>query len=114
MNVENEKLLDELNAKNLQDALNETDPEKRSKLVKEAMEGISKSIEIEKLKNAKAEKKKNDWIDIGAKIAVPLVSLGVTLIFEGVWVTRICNFEKDYTFSNMPGKVMVPNLFRKH
>lgn len=120
MNEENKKLLEEVIETRLSEALNEDAESDEAKLAfKEAMTAIDRQNEISKMEIAhkeqvekrKAEdefkKKESKWNLILRTAEVVVVPVGLCLInivSRNRFATRICNFEKDYTFTTTPGK----------
>ena len=104
MRKENRKLLEEVTKDRLETALTSEDEEKKKEAFKEAMEAVSKQTDIS-----------NAWKDriikcaeIGATV---LLVPTIDYFFKKKFSERICNFEKDYTFTTTAGKSL-GGLFR--
>lgn len=120
MNEENRKLLEEVIETRLSDALNEDAGSDEAKLAfKEAMTAIDRQNEISKMEIAhqeqvekrKAEdefkKKESKWnmiLRTAEVVAVPIGLCFINIVARNRFAKRICNFEKDYTFTTTPGK----------
>lgn len=138
MNKANKELLEQVVNTKLELVLDSTDEEKEDKIIfKEAMDAIDRTIELDKLEAAerefkeklkadekeREEKLKADEMFKKQQIKWDLVKFGIELgatviliptinyAFNTRYATRICNFEKDYTFTTTPGKGL-GSLFR--
>ena len=96
--------MEEVTEDRLETALTSEDEEKKKEAFKEAMEAVSKQTDIS-----------NAWKDriircaeIGATI---LLVPTIDYFFKKKFSERICNFEKDYTFTTTAGKSL-GGLFR--
>lgn len=62
------------------------------------------NLESTKFEQSKEDSKKSDalkWVEIAV---VPVGVLVIDYIFKRAYMTRVCNFEKDYTFTTTPGR----------
>lgn len=115
---ENRELLERVTTNRLDEALNGSDEELKSRAFREAMTALDKQFELSKLdatereENTKLKEARNDRIircvEIGATVLlVPVIDY----VFKNKFAERICTFEKDYTFTTTPGKTF-GGLFR--
>lgn len=77
----------------------------------EAMKAADRVIEIEKVEAEKDSKKTNKILKYVEMVAVPVGLATLDYIFKTRFATRICNFEKDYTFTTQAGR-SVSQFFR--
>lgn len=77
----------------------------------EAMKAADRVIEIEKVEAEKDSKKINKILKYVEIVAVPVGLATLDYIFKTRFATRICNFEKDYTFTTQAGR-SVSQFFR--
>ncbi|MBR5780384.1 MAG: hypothetical protein IKY27_00170 [Bacteroidales bacterium] len=109
--------IDKIDA-NYQEQLEKLDVE-REKLEadKEKFEVEREKLEADKEKHQKeldakaAEAKKDRMVQIGIFVGGLVVGKCIDYAFERAHVTRICHFEKDYTFTTSPGRAL-GKLFR--
>lgn len=110
--MENKELLETVIKDRLEKANSEDlDMEVRKSNFKEAMDAIDRSIELEKISSAKIEQKWSriaKYIEVGA---IPACLIVIDYVCKRSHTTRICNFEKDYTFTTTPGRSL-SGLFR--
>lgn len=134
MNKANKELLDEVVYNRLERALNSTGTTEENKIIfKEAMDAVDRTIEIDKLiaaekeqaEKLKAEKEKlkadeefkikqakRDIVKFGVELGATVILIPtINYICNSKYAKRICNFEKDYTFTTTPGKGL-SSLFR--
>ena len=104
MRKENRKLLEEVTKDRLETALTSEDEEKKKEAFKEAMEAVSKQTDIS---NARIDRIIR-CAEIGATV---LLVPTIDYFFKKKFSERICNFEKDYTFTTTAGKSL-GGLFR--
>lgn len=110
--MESKELLDAVIEDRLKVAQSKTtDVEVRKANFKEAMDAIDRRIELEKINSGKTEQRWSriaKYIEVGA---IPAALLLMDFMFKRSYMTRICNFEKDYTFTTTPGRSL-SGLFR--
>lgn len=58
------------------------------------------------------EAKKDRWIQIGLTIGGALLSLVGKHVSDSIQMKKLCNFEKDYTFTTTAGRSFASGLFR--
>lgn len=120
MEENNRQLLDEVTKKYLEAALEaDTNTEGGDAAFKQAMAAVDRQIEVTKLESsakeqdlkkelAKADRTQSKWLkvlEIGATVVlVPVVSAICNYVSNDKYMEKICNFEKDYTFTTTPGK----------
>lgn len=120
MEDNNKQLLDEVTKKYLEKALNsDADSDEGKAAFKQAMDAVDRQIEVTKLEEAseeqamrqelaKEERTQNKWLkvlEIGATvILVPVVSAICNYVSNDKYMEKICNFEKDYSFTTTAGK----------
>lgn len=82
--------------------------EEHDKAFKEAMNAIDRCIELDKMEDKKKEQKDNKVVKYIEVIAIPvgLVLLKGAFDFATKWyfAKKVCNFEKEYTFTTTPGR----------
>lgn len=118
MNDENKKLLDEVIKDRLEMVLaTDADAEGNNEAFKQAMEAIDRQNEIKKIEVSSEEQSKkqeltkketdiNMWIQIAGLVTTVLVVPTINHCCNMRYAKTLCNFEKDYTFTTTPGKVM--------
>lgn len=122
MDKDNEKLLNEVINDRLAGAVGYESFEDRSASLDQAMKAIDRQVELTKLEDARNEKLRNEqfkmeearkdrtirWVEvIGTLVLAPTIDY----VVKNKFATRICNFEKDYTFTTQAGRSL-SNLFR--
>ena len=116
MDEKNRELLSKVTESRLKKALVSTGDDEADKVAfKEAMDAVSKELELEKLQSEaetkKAEARKDRtvrFVVLGAEIiAVPLIDF----ICKKRYARMLCEFEKDYTFTTTAGRGL-SSLFR--
>lgn len=85
--------------------------EEKKQAFDEAMKAADRVIEIEKVEAEKDGKKTNKILKYVEMVAVPVGLATLDYIFKTRFATRICNFEKDYTFTTQAGR-SVSQFFR--
>lgn len=122
MNKDNEKLLNEVINDRLAGAVGCDSFEDRSASLDQAMKAIDRQVELTKLEDARNEKLRNEqfkmeearkdrtirWVEVIGTLALAPV---IDYVVKNKFATRICNFEKDYTFTTQAGRSL-SNLFR--
>ena len=135
MTKENEALLNEVIKNRLEqvqypDA--ESDEDKHA--FKEAMEALNKMIELKKIEVSHqeqvermkmeeeqhlrdetvkvAEAKKDRWVQIALFVGGALLVPAVDHLRTNNYIKKLCNFEKDYTFTTSAGRGLTSSLFR--
>lgn len=78
---------------------------------KEAMEIADRLIQIEKFENEQKEKEKNRRVEY-IKIAATGGGIILGFMIDNYFLKKVCNFEKDYTFTTTPAKRLVGSIFR--
>ena len=107
----NKKLLEKVIEDRLETSLNqEVDAEERKQALKEAMEATDRQIQIEKIESSRKEDKKNKILKC-VEIGIPVALFALDCVFKIHYMKKVCNFEKDYTFTTTPGKG-IGSLFR--
>jgi hypothetical protein len=71
---------------------------------KEAMKAIELRNEMEKIEDTKKSEKKNTVLKIVEIVAVPVGLFVLDAAFKTYYMKKVCNFEKDYTFTTTPGR----------
>lgn len=117
MNKENKQKLDDLIYDLLVMAGNNADGSKESEVfLKEALDAIDRSMEIEKMERAREEEKmKRIWdrtIKISEIAATAFLVPMMTYVYNMKFAKVICEFEKDYSFTTTAGRTF-GSLFRK-
>lgn len=92
--------------------------ERQKEQFREAMEALDRKIALDKIEDGKHEQ---ETVQVEQKqsrveryvlgIAVPIVMFGLKYMADRSHTTRVCNFEKDYTFTTTPAKKIIGNLF---
>lgn len=124
MTKRNMELLDEVIKNRLEQVQHpNAESEEDKQAFREAMEALNKRIELEKIEAARQEQisnevvkveesKKDRWLQIilfaGTAILVPVVQH----ISTSSHMKKLCNFEKDYTFTTSAGRSLASGLFR--
>lgn len=131
----NMELLDEVIENRLEQVRIPGDDSEENKLAfKEAMEALNKKIELERIQTSHQEQlmkmemekernlreetvkveesKKDRWIQIGLFLGGALLVPIVDYIRTDSHMKKLCNFEKDYTFTTSPGRSLATSLFR--
>ena len=117
MNDETMAKLNEVAYDRLTMAMNNADGSKeQTAFMKEALDAIDRIIELEKLDDARKDKRdEKKWnrifkaAEIGGTIwLIPTMNY----LFNMKFAKQICNFEKDYTFTTTPGRTL-GSLFRR-
>jgi hypothetical protein len=127
MNERNRELLEKVIETRLTDALElDAESDESQSALKEAMVAIDKETELTKMDIAheeqnekrKADEKFRDaesHINVMLRIievaAIPIGILIIDIVARDKFAKRICNFEKDYTFTTTPGRSL-SSLFR--
>lgn len=107
----NKELLEKVITDRLEKSLNqEVSEEERKQALKDAMEATDRQIQIEKMESSKKEDKKNKILKC-VEISVPIALFALDCAFKIHYMKKVCNFEKDYTFTTTPGKG-IGSLFR--
>lgn len=88
----------------------EVSEEERKQALKDAMEATDRHIQIEKMESSRKEDKKNKILKC-VEIGVPVALFALDCTFKIIYMKKVCNFEKDYTFTTTPGKG-IGSLFR--
>lgn len=78
--------------------------EDATRAFKEAMKAIELRNEMEKIEDAKKSEKKNTVLKVVEIAAVPVGLFVLDAIFKNHYMKKVCNFEKDYTFTTTPGR----------
>lgn len=84
------------------------DLEARDKMI---LETEKMNLESTKFEHSKEGSKKAEimkWVEI---VGVPVGILVLDYAFKRSYMTRVCNFEKDYTFTTTPGR-SISGLFK--
>lgn len=63
-----------------------------------------KKSEIERIEEAKRSEKKNTVLKVVEIAAVPVGLFVLDCVFKNHYMKKVCNFEKDYTFTTSAGK----------
>ena len=118
------ELLDAVIEERLNASLDKTDPQSHADF-SEAMEAIDQRLKIEEF-NASMEEHEDDKksdvkksrINTILKVveiaAVPIALTTIGIVSRNRFATRMCNFEKDYTFTTSAGRSL-KDVFRwKH
>lgn len=71
---------------------------------KEAMKAIELRNEMEKIEDTKKSEKKNTVLKVVEIAAVPVGLFVLDCLFKNHYMKKVCNFEKDYTFTTTPGR----------
>lgn len=71
---------------------------------KEATRAIELRNEMEKIEDAKKSEKKNTVLKVVEIVAVPVGLFALDAVFKTYYMKKVCNFEKDYTFTTSAGK----------
>lgn len=140
MNEKNRELLEEVIESRLKDAKTLSNAEERDKALKDAMAAVDRSNRIieldiskkehEERLNFDKESKEKDYINKKVEIlvrekedkknriiriievaAVPVGICIINIISRNRFAKKICNFEKDYTFTTTPGRSL-KDVFR--
>ena len=135
MTKENMNLLDEV-IKNRLEQVRQPDAgsDEDKQAFREAMEALNKKIELEKIevshleqiKRMEMEKeqnlrdeivkveeaKKDRWVQIALFLGTALIIPAVDHIRTNSYIKKLCNFEKDYTFTTSAGRGLTSSLFR--
>ena len=110
--MEKKELLERVVQDRLEKSLSEDlSSEEKEKAFKEAMDALSHSNELEKNEFAKEERKIDrvlKWVEL---LAIPAGLMTLDYLFKRSHTTRLCNFEKDYTFTTTAGRSL-SGLFR--
>ena len=110
--MESKELLETVIKDRLETANSKTaDAEVRKSSFREAMDGIDRLIELEKTESSKKEQRFSPIIKFIEVGAIPAGLLVIDFLCKRSHTTRICNFEKDYTFTTTPGRSL-SGLFR--
>lgn len=107
--MESKHLLEQVIEENLKTAKEwSPESEEHKKAFKEAMEAIDRCIELDKMEDKRREQKEAKLVKYIEVIAVPvsLVLLKGAFEFATKWyfAKKVCNFEKEYTFTTTPGR----------
>ena len=122
MDKDNEKLLNEVIKDRLAGAVGCDSFEDRSASLDQAMKAIDRQVELTKLEDARNEKLRNEQFKMeearkdrtirGVEVIGTLaLAPAIDYVVKNKFATRICNFEKDYTFTTQAGRSL-SNLFR--
>lgn len=133
MNEKNRELLEEVIESKLKDATTLSNSEERDKALRDAMAAVDRSNRLTELDISKKEHeerlnfdkkskeveilvrekedKKNRIIRIIEVAAVPVSICIINIISRNRFAKKICNFEKDYTFTTTPGRSL-KDVFR--
>lgn len=110
--MKSKELLETVIESNLKIALeNEVGSEQHTKAFKEAMEGIDRCIELDKIEDKKKEQKESKIVKYIEIAVIPASLIVLDYVFKYHFMKTVCNFEKDYTFTTTPGR-SISNLFR--
>lgn len=104
--MESKELLEKVIKKNLETVLNsEVGTEQHVKAHKEAMEGIDRCIELDKMEEKKTENKLVKYLEIFAlPVALILVKGAIDYGTKWHFAKKVCQFEVDHTFVTPPGR----------
>lgn len=110
--MENKELLETVIKDRLEKANSkDVDPEVKKASFREAMEAIDRLVELEKNESSKKEQKFAPLIKAMEVGVIPAGLILIDFLCKRSHTTRICNFEKDYTFTTTPGRSL-SGLFR--
>lgn len=120
MNEKNRKLLEEVIEDRLTEALNGDVKLPETKIAfGEAMQALTTQTEITKMENAHQEQeekrkaedrfrmKETKWdviLRTAEVVAVPVGLCVINIVSRNRFAKRLCNFEKDYTFTTTAGR----------
>lgn len=71
---------------------------------KEATKAIELRNEMEKIEDNKKSEKKNTVLKVVEIVAVPVGLFVLDAVFKTYYMKKVCNFEKDYTFTTTAGR----------
>lgn len=71
---------------------------------KELTKAIELQNEMDKIELEKKSEKKNTVLKVVEIVAVPVGLFALDAIFKTYYMKKVCNFEKDYTFTTSAGK----------
>ena len=135
MTKENMNLLDEV-IKNRLEQVRQPDAnsDEDKQAFREAMEALNKKIELEKIEVSHLEQikrmemeeeqnlrdeivkveeaKKDRWVQIALFVGGALLVPAVDHLRTTNYIKKLCNFEKDYTFTTSAGRGLTSSLFR--
>jgi hypothetical protein len=85
--------------------------EEHNRAYKEAMEGIDRCIELDKIEDKKKEQKESKIVKYIEIAIIPAGLVVLDYVFKYHFMKTVCNFEKEYTFTTTPGR-SISSLFR--
>lgn len=110
--MKSKELLEAVIERNLKIASEtEVGTEKHVKAHKEAMEGIDRCIELDKIEDKKKEQKESKLVKYIEIAIIPAGLIVLDYAFKYHFMKTVCNFEKEYTFTTTPGR-SISGLFK--